>query len=98
MLYFFNVGSLTSTLLCSNVAFTFTIPSIHDDTILDCRVYHPLKFLSCGATGETQWQKRGAIIAHPYAPLGGCLDDPIVDAVAIEILKQGFVIGTFNFR
>jgi len=78
--------------------FTFTIPSIHDDTVLDCRVYHPLKFLSCGATGETQWQKRGAIIAHPYAPLGGCLDDPIVDAVAIEILKQGFVIGTFNFR
>jgi hypothetical protein len=37
-------------------------------------------------------------VAHPYAPLGGCYDDPIVDIVASTILKQGFIVGTFNFR
>ncbi|TDZ19089.1 hypothetical protein Cob_v008008 [Colletotrichum orbiculare MAFF 240422] len=37
-------------------------------------------------------------MAHPYAPLGGCYDDPVVGIVAAELLKQGFVVGTFNFR
>ena len=34
----------------------------------------------------------------PYAPLGGCYDDPVVQAVGTEIVKKGFVLGTFNFR
>lgn len=79
-------------------AFNFTIPSIHDDTTLQCRIYHPLKFLHNGAFGQSEWRKKGAIIAHPYAPLGGCYDDPVVQAAATEILKKGFVVGTFNFR
>lgn len=79
-------------------AFNFTIPSIHDDTSLQCRIYHPLKFLHNGAIGQPKWWKKGAIIAHPYAPLGGCYDDPVVLAAATEILKKGFVVGTFNFR
>ncbi|KAI9815981.1 MAG: hypothetical protein M1827_001973 [Pycnora praestabilis] len=77
---------------------SFTIPSIHDDTILECRLYHPTKPLHNGAEGRSEWRKKGAIVAHPYAPLGGCYDDPVVDAVAGEILRRGFVIGTFNFR
>lgn len=70
---------------------TFTIPSIHDDIVLDCRIYHPDNL-------SAKWQKKVAIVAHPYAPLGGCYDDPVVDIVASSILKQGFVVGTFNFR
>jgi hypothetical protein len=45
-----------------------------------------------------EWRKRVAIVAHPYAPLGGCYDDPVVSTVAATILKQGFIVGTFNFR
>lgn len=71
---------------------TFTIPSIHDDTVLDCRIYHPTALSSPG------WKKKAAIVAHPYAPLGGCYDDPVLDIVGGVILKCGFVLGTFNFR
>lgn len=73
-------------------ALTFTLPSIHDSTVLDCRVYHPLSFSS-------SWHPRhAAIVAHPYAPLGGCYDDPIVGDVASLLLLRGFIVGTFNFR
>lgn len=37
-------------------------------------------------------------MAHPYAALGGCYDDPVVDVIATAILQEGFIIGTFNFR
>lgn len=68
---------------------SFTIPSIHDDTTLDCRLYLPHAHIDT---------RRGAIIAHPYAPLGGCFDDPIVETTAAELLKAGCIVGTFNFR
>jgi alpha/beta superfamily hydrolase len=77
---------------------TLTIPSIHDDTVLDCRIYAPTKFLSNLRSQTTRWRKKAAIVAHPYAPLGGCYDDPIVSIVAVELLKDGFFVGTFNFR
>lgn len=77
---------------------TLTIPSIHDDTVLDCRIYAPRKYLSDLRSHTTTWRKKAAIIAHPYAPLGGCYDDPIVSIVAVELLKEGFFVGTFNFR
>lgn len=78
--------------------FTFTIPSIHDDVTLDCRIYSPSHSVLNPADGELPWIPRGAIIAHPYAPFGGCYDDWVVLSVAAEILREGFVIGTFNFR
>jgi alpha/beta superfamily hydrolase len=68
---------------------TFTIPSIHDNTTLDCRLYLPDAHNAI---------RRGAIIAHPYASLGGCFDDPIVETAAAEVLKAGCIVGTFNFR
>lgn len=46
----------------------------------------------------TTWNKKAAIVAHPYAVLGGCYDDPVVDLVSSTILEQGFLVGTFNFR
>lgn len=76
--------------------FSFTIPSIYDDTPLDCRIYNPPH--SVLSSIETIWSSRGAIVAHPYPPLGGCYDDAVVLSAVAEILKQGFVVGTFNFR
>jgi len=76
---------------------SFTIPSIHDDTTIDARIYHPADTLT-DPFGHEQNGKRGAIIAHPYAPLGGSYDDPVVGIVASQVLKEGFVVCTFNFR
>jgi hypothetical protein len=77
---------------------SFTIPSIHDNLVLQCRVYHPACLAPTTVTQAAEWRKRSAIVAHPYAPLGGCYDDPVVDKIASTILKEGFVVGTFNFR
>ncbi|KAF2132218.1 hypothetical protein P153DRAFT_334908 [Dothidotthia symphoricarpi CBS 119687] len=79
------------------VHYSFTIPSIHDDTTLDCRVYHP--DLLSEYTGETsRWKKRGIVMAHPYAPMGGSCDDRVVGVVVDEFVRAGWVVGTFNFR
>lgn len=75
---------------------TLTIPSIHDGTVLDCRVYHPYSLSP--SLRAPPWQKHAAVIAHPYAPLGGCYDDPVVDVVAAALLRLGFLVATFNFR
>jgi alpha/beta superfamily hydrolase len=74
---------------------SFTIPSIHDETTLDCRLHYSV----CYESASNKYQARGAIIAHPYAPLGGCYDDPVVSQVVAEILKQSYgFVCTFNFR
>ncbi|KAM0333928.1 hypothetical protein ACHAQA_000945 [Verticillium albo-atrum] len=75
---------------------SFTLPSVHDDTVLDCRVYHS-HALSPAPTAPP-WRRHAAIVAHPYAPMGGSYDDPIVDSVAEALLRAGFLVGTFNFR
>ena len=76
--------------------FSFTIPSIDDATSLECRIYSPPH--SILSSKDLVWHPRGAVIAHPYAPLGGCFDDPVVLSAVTEILEEGFVVGTFNFR
>ncbi|KAI0169431.1 Alpha/Beta hydrolase protein [Hypoxylon sp. FL1284] len=74
---------------------SFTLPSIHDGTKLDCRVYHP----PCLAGSvPSPWQRNAAVVAHPYAPLGGCYDDPVVAVIASTLLRVGYVVATFNFR
>ena len=78
--------------------FSFTIPSIHNKTSLECRVYHPPSSYKSGQRKDRSGQPRGAIIAHPYAPLGGSYDDHIVLCTIVEALQEGFVVGTFNFR
>ena len=81
---------------------SFTIPSIEDDLPLQCRIYHPTSLCPPAITSpqiiSNGWLKKAAIVAHPYAPLGGCYDDPVVDVVASTLLKEGYVVGTFNFR
>ena len=80
-------------------AYSFSIPSIEDDTPLECRVYHP-EGLSEILSDNMQNQKgvTGAVIAHPYAPLGGSFDDPVVLSITETLLEQSFIVGTFNFR
>lgn len=75
---------------------TLTLPSIHDGTVLDCRVFHPHSLSP--SPRAPAWQKHVAVVAHPYALLGGCYDDPVVDAVAATLLRLGFLVATFNFR
>jgi alpha/beta superfamily hydrolase len=77
---------------------SFTIPSIHDDLTLDCRIYLPRDLTSGSLSAASAWQRKGAVLAHPYAPLGGCYDDPIIGIVGADLCKAGFVVGYFNFR
>lgn len=78
-------------------ALSFTIPSIHNDAAtLECRIYHP-QSLSPNPRAPP-WRKHAAVVAHPYAPLGGCYDDAVVETLAAVLLCQGFLVGTFNFR
>lgn len=76
--------------------FVFTVPSVYDGIQLDCRIHLPRGLQQPG--NAPRWKKQGAIIAHPYAPLGGCCDDPVVSFVGGELLQGGYVVGTFNFR
>ncbi|KAI8958053.1 Alpha/Beta hydrolase protein [Daldinia sp. FL1419] len=79
---------------------SFTLPSIHDNTKLDCRIYHPIRSNQNQtlAPSDPSWPRHAAVVAHPYAPLGGSYDDPIVHLVASILLHLGFVVATFNFR
>lgn len=75
---------------------SFTLPSLHDGLAIDCRVYHPQSLDP--SPSSPPWRKHAAIFAHPYAPLGGCYDDPVVEIAAGTLLRLGFLVGTFNFR
>ncbi|KAI0536080.1 Alpha/Beta hydrolase protein [Xylaria digitata] len=76
---------------------SFTLPSISDNTKLDCRVFHPPS-LCRPSHPSVPWSGNAAVVAHPYAPFGGCFDDPIVGVVAGTLLQLGFLVATFNFR
>ncbi|OAX84604.1 hypothetical protein ACJ72_01031 [Emergomyces africanus] len=75
---------------------TFTIPSVYDGTRIDCRIYHPHQLSR--PDSALSWRNKGAIVAHPYAPMGGNYDNPIICGVAGELLKGGYIVVTFNFR
>ncbi|KAJ6781487.1 hypothetical protein PWT90_02691 [Aphanocladium album] len=77
-------------------ALTLTIPSVHDGLPLDCRIYHPASLRAISRAPP--WKKHAAVLAHPYAPLGGSYDDPVVEIVGAKILEQGYLLATFNFR
>ncbi|CAK7203702.1 hypothetical protein SEUCBS139899_006446 [Sporothrix eucalyptigena] len=88
---------------------TLTLPSIHDGTPLDCRIYLPPSILALASTGSAtssarRWHGNAAIMAHPYAPMGGSYNDPIVKMVTQTLLHPSsslsseFVVATFNFR
>lgn len=72
---------------------SFTIPSLHDSTPLDCRIYSP-----CPAGSQRAGPGCIAVLAHPYAPLGGSYDDAVVLALTDTLRALGLTVGTFNFR
>ncbi|KAI4765275.1 hypothetical protein E4T52_00132 [Aureobasidium sp. EXF-3400] len=76
--------------------YCFTIPSVSDGTLLDCRIYHPVS-LQDGPSTQLRTRK-AALIAHPYAPLGGSMDDAVVTTIVDQLLDLDFVVGSFNFR
>ncbi|ODA79531.1 hypothetical protein RJ55_05125 [Drechmeria coniospora] len=78
-------------------ALTLTIPSLYDGTTLDCRIYHPASLAATNAHAAP-WNRHAAVFAHPYAPMGGSYDDGIVEVVASQLLRTGYLVGTFNFR
>lgn len=79
--------------------YAFSIPSVEDDIPLDSRIYHPGNLaIGTEPVRDATFGKKGAIIAHPYAPLGGCSDDHVVLALTETLLGQGYIVGTFNFR
>lgn len=77
-------------------AYSFSIPSLEDDTPLDCRIYHPKKLHSYLHSNSRP--VKGAAVAHPYPPLGGYYDDPVVLSVTETLLERGYIVATFNFR
>lgn len=68
----------------------FTLPSLHDGTTLSCHIFHPQQ-LAHKFSGV-------AVLAHPYAPLGGNSSDPVVRLLAETFLHEGYIVGTFDFR
>lgn len=76
--------------------YCFTIPSVSDGTLLDCRIYHPISLQDAQST--QQRTRKTALVAHPYAPLGGSMDDAVVATMVDQLLDLDFVVGTFNFR
>jgi hypothetical protein len=76
--------------------YSFVIPSVYDGRKLECRIFLPPVFQNIQST--TSWHISGAIVAHPYAPLGGCYNDPVVNFISSELLHANYVVGTFNFR
>lgn len=80
-------------------AYAFNIPSISDGLALDCHLFIPQSFETAIDPNEKlKWPKKGAIVAHPYAPLGGTQEDPVVMIAVEQLLDMDFVVGTFNFR
>lgn len=80
----------------SRPEFSFVIPSVHDECQLECRLYLPRHFENIESLPAGPIQ--AAIIAHPYASLGGCYDDPVVGFIGGELQNAGYIVGTFNFR
>ncbi|KAL5353008.1 hypothetical protein ACLOAV_001037 [Pseudogymnoascus australis] len=105
--------------MASKPEVSLTLPSLKDETVLDCRVYLPATLYggaastdsySGNSTGddETQWGRRdeteraeqgGSRLAQSQVDRekeeGG---DNSTSQTAGILLKQGFVVGLFNFR
>jgi len=73
----------------SSKSYTFQVPSLHDSTPLACTLHHPISLHSpC----------RIALLAHPYAPLGGSSSDPVLTLATQSLLNKHYVVCLFDFR
>lgn len=73
----------------------FSVPSLYDGIQLKGRLYMPPNTHS---NTKSNQNLAVAIVAHPYAPLGGSFDDPVVGLMTETLLQAGVIVGTFNFR
>lgn len=71
------------------------IPSLHDSLLLPARLYLPPTYTH---PHPRPWPRRLAVLAHPYAPLGGSYDDRTVLRLAALLVSLDWVVATFNFR
>lgn len=71
----------------------FFIPSVYDGTRLSCRIYQ-----LDGIHYQQLPVIKAAIVAHPYASLGGNNDDPVVASITAELVRKGYLVLTLNFR
>ncbi|KAF8442767.1 hypothetical protein BGX38DRAFT_1095900 [Terfezia claveryi] len=70
---------------------SINVPSLYDYKLLETRIYIPHQ--------ELQHAKsKAAVVAHPYATLGGNYNDHVVMYVVNALLQRGWVVATFNFR
>lgn len=77
---------------------SFSLPSLYDGTEVKCRLYFP-RLRQRSVTDAVGLTASGvAIFAHPYAPLGGSFDDPVVQLIGKQLLKENLLLLTFNFR
>ncbi|KAG0153162.1 hypothetical protein PDIDSM_5012 [Penicillium digitatum] len=70
-----------------SASFSFFLPSIYDGNKLECRIHLPPA--PQNIESATSWPNRGAIVAHPYATLGGSHNDPVVSFIGSELLQAG---------
>ncbi|KAK6512507.1 hypothetical protein TWF481_001391 [Arthrobotrys musiformis] len=70
------------------------VPS-HQTHTIEARVYHPDFPSTYGLSRHTP--RKAAVLAHPYAPLSGNWDDPVVLSLVSLLTKKGWVVATFNF-
>ena len=74
----------------------FSVASLEDEVPIHCRLYAP--YTTGNPILKYAPHTRLAIVAHPYAPLGGSQDDPIVHLIVRQLLKYGYFAVTFDFR
>ncbi|KAF3909311.1 hypothetical protein ABW20_dc0108974 [Dactylellina cionopaga] len=75
---------------------TLIVPTSSHDLTIEARVYHPPEFpVDYGCSQKSQ--RKAAVVAHPYASLGGNWDDPVVLSLVALLTSRGWVVATFNF-
>ena len=86
------------------------VPSLYDYKLLETRIYIPHQELQHAKSvldisdprdgRRRAWfrNKKAAVVAHPYATLGGNYNDHVVMNVVNTLLQRGWVVATFNFR
>lgn len=89
---------LPALIMNTEPAYTFELPSLEDDTVLNARIYHHVSLVQDLQQGGSHHPLKGAVVAHPYAPLGGSYDDHVVLSVIETLLEHGSVVVSFNFR
>jgi alpha/beta superfamily hydrolase len=73
----------------TRTALNLFIPSLHDSAALETSLLVPSPAPST---------RKAAVFAHPYGPLGGSLNDGVVQHLASTLLSHGYIVALFNFR